>query len=187
MRELILYIAISEDGYIARTDGTIDWLTSISFSDGEDGGFHALYERIDTILMGRKTFEHVLHLTDQIYPHQDRKTLLITKKVDYAVNTAMHGNQLTVLNSDIVKEISRLKEEPGGAIWLCGGATIINHLMHAMLIDELIITVVPVHLDQAIALWDDLSKQLLVTNWKLTDERTFDGCKQFIYIKENGI
>ena len=56
----IVYIATSLDGYIARKDGSIDWLTDIPNPEGSDFGFSAFMERIDGIIMGRGTFETVL-------------------------------------------------------------------------------------------------------------------------------
>ena len=56
----IVYIATSLDGYIARKDGSIDWLTDIPNPEGSDFGFSAFMERIDGIIMGRVTFETVL-------------------------------------------------------------------------------------------------------------------------------
>ncbi|MCJ7716323.1 MAG: dihydrofolate reductase family protein, partial [Anaerolineales bacterium] len=56
----IVYIATSLDGFIARKDGSIDWLMDIPNPDNSDYGFSAFMERIDGIIMGRNTFETVL-------------------------------------------------------------------------------------------------------------------------------
>jgi dihydrofolate reductase len=185
LRELCLFIATSEDGYIAMSDGSIDWLTLIPFSEGEDGGFYRMYEQIDTIVMGRKTFEHVIQLSDGIYPHQDRETILITSNESYPIQALQHGNQISLMHDHVVEEISRLKKKNGKSIWLCGGSTIINSFMHAGIIDKLIITVVPVRLGEGIPLWDEDSQSLL-QHWRRTEERKFNGCTQTIYVKEIG-
>lgn len=185
MKKVILFIATSEDGYIARRDGSIDWLTSWSFSEGEDGGFQSFYARISTILIARKTFEHVLQLTEGPYPHQDRETYLITSNENYPTIPEIHGEKLSVWSKDIVGHVRRLKEEDGNDIWLCGGSTIINILMHAKLIDEWNITVLPVRLGDGIPLWDETSRQLF-NNLVCKHERHFDGCTQKIYEKGIG-
>ena len=63
MRKLILYSAQSLDGFIARTDGRVDWL----FTD-QDYGYYTFYESIDTTLMGRHTYEQILTFGDFPYP-----------------------------------------------------------------------------------------------------------------------
>lgn len=184
MRELVLFIATSEDGYIATTEGSIDWLTTRTFSEGEDGGFASFYDEIDTILVARKTFEHVMKLTGGIYPHQDRKTILVTTRSNYSIQEAYHGSNIVTLSNEVVSHIKRLKEEEGKAIWLCGGSSIINQLMHAKLIDRLIVTLVPIQLGEGIPLWDAQSISML-TDYQATKRRNFDGCTQTIFEKGN--
>jgi dihydrofolate reductase len=184
MREIILFIATSQDGFIATRDGSIEWLTTYPLSEEEDGGFQAFYAQIDTILMGRKTFEHVLSLSNGEYPHQDRQTLLFTSNPHYELDPFRVGSRLSVVNGDVVEIGRRLKKEEGTAIWLCGGASIINTYMQAGLIDKLIVTVVPVVLGEGIPLWDQASIACL-PQWIESQVRTFDGCTQITYMKEN--
>src|SRR6266487_924798 len=63
MRKIIVYIATSADGYIARLDGNIDWLTRPRFAG--DYGMRAFYRSIDTILWGRKTYDVALEFQKQ--------------------------------------------------------------------------------------------------------------------------
>ena len=180
MREVRLFIATSEDGFIADETGSIEWLTSLVFSEGEDGGFTSMYAQIDTIIMGRKTFEHVVHLCDGHFPHQDRKTMLVTAQADYPILPDVHGDQISIWSRDLVEHVRALKEEKGDAVWLCGGASVINQLMRAKLIDEVVITVIPVQLARGVALWDTTSKQLF-HDWEIQTVRDFDNCKQSTY------
>jgi dihydrofolate reductase len=73
VRKVKLFIASSLDGYIARKDGSIDWLCT----DG-DYGFAQFYASIDTILMGRRTYEKALDLAGG-YPHKDKKSFVFTQ------------------------------------------------------------------------------------------------------------
>lgn len=66
MRKVILYIGSSLDGYIAREDGTIDWL----FTDG-DYGYKQFYDSVDTVLLGRKTYDQVLEFTKSPFEKRD--------------------------------------------------------------------------------------------------------------------
>lgn len=68
-RQVVLYIAVSLDGYIARENGEIDWLYDV---EGEgDNGYSEFYQTIDTVLMGNKTYEHTFELADQ-FPYPDK-------------------------------------------------------------------------------------------------------------------
>ncbi|HBK66430.1 MAG TPA: dihydrofolate reductase, partial [Cyanobacteria bacterium UBA11166] len=67
MTKFILYIATSLDGYIARLDGSIDWLPSPE-ADGEANSYTKFYNSIDALIMGSKTYEQVLGFGDWVYP-----------------------------------------------------------------------------------------------------------------------
>ena len=73
MRKVILFIGSSLDGYIAREDGTIDWL----FTDG-DYGYKQFYDSVDTVLVGRKTFNQVLEFSKS--PFEKKKCYVFTKQ-----------------------------------------------------------------------------------------------------------
>lgn len=66
-----LYIACSLDGYIAREDGSIDWLTKYEINPETDYGYSEFYASIGTVLMGRKTYEQVLGFGD--WPYEEKK------------------------------------------------------------------------------------------------------------------
>src|SRR5512136_1672286 len=75
MRRVVLFIATSADGFIAREDGAIDWLPS---GDGSDYGYHAFIKRVDTLLMGRRTYEQLLTIGP--FPYPDKRTYVFTRK-----------------------------------------------------------------------------------------------------------
>lgn len=77
MKKTKLFIATSIDGYIARKDGTLDWLDAIPNPDQLDYGYYAFYETVDTILMGRKTYEEVLGFGVD-WPYPDCKTYVVS-------------------------------------------------------------------------------------------------------------
>jgi dihydrofolate reductase len=62
MRKVVLYIAMSMNGFIARRDGKLDWLTSIRNPSEGDYGYMDLLQNIDTIIMGRKTYEELIKM-----------------------------------------------------------------------------------------------------------------------------
>lgn len=140
MRNIILYIATSLDGYIARTNGAVDWL----FTDGEYG-YQSFYESIDTTLMGRKTYEQVLTFGD--FPYPDKHNYVFTHRAE---NT--ESEHVTFVTKDAVGFIRELKTQEGKDIWLIGGGGLIQTCLQDHLVDELRLFVHPVLLGDGLPL-----------------------------------
>ena len=118
MKKVILYIAASIDGYIARTDGNVDWLHDPDYIvEGDDMGYGAFYASIDTTLMGNATYQEVLGF-DVPFPYPDKK--------NYAFSRSEKENDENVeyVSGDIVAFMNQLKTQPGKDIWLIGGGKI---------------------------------------------------------------
>jgi len=80
MRNIVLYIAVSLDGYIARQDGSIDWLPQPSETDG-DMGYREFYDTIDTVVMGRTTYEQVVNeLSPDVWVYEGKACYVATTK-----------------------------------------------------------------------------------------------------------
>lgn len=146
-RKVILYIAMSVDGYIATATGDLSFLDSVQ-KENEDYGYHRFIETIDTVILGRKTYEKVLDMGYD-FPHADKESYIITRTPRPAIgNINFHTGDL----SDLV---SKLKSKEGKNIFIDGGAEIVNILMKNDLIDEYIISVIPVFLGSGIRLFND--------------------------------
>ncbi len=143
-RKLILYIAMSLDGYIAKKDDSIDFLSQLEVAN-EDYGYTEFLSTIDTVIWGRKTFDKVLSFGIDL-PHKDKKVFVISSSRSGKVGHAEYSNQLI----DLVK---RLKSEEGKNIYCDGGAEIVNQLLQHKLIDQLIISVIPHVLGDGILLF----------------------------------
>ena len=76
-RKVILYISMSLDGYIASREDSLDFLSSV-FQEGEDYGYNAFISSVDTVIIGRKTYEKVLSM-GYAYPHTDKDVYIITR------------------------------------------------------------------------------------------------------------
>ncbi len=142
MRQIKLFIACSLDGYIARTDGSIDWL----FTDG-DYGYTDFIRSIDILIMGRKTYEHLLHMVTD-YPHQDKQTLVLSHT--RAGSRDAHAQFVSGPVRDLVEP---LRHTPGGDIWLVGGAEVVRDFLAEGLIDEFILSYHPLLLGSGIPLF----------------------------------
>ncbi|MHB1405002.1 MAG: dihydrofolate reductase family protein [Desulfitobacteriaceae bacterium] len=160
-RKVILFIATSLDGYIATESGDINWLNSVQ---GEgDNGLAEFYKTIDTVIMGKTTYDHVLTLVED-FPHSDRKC--------YVFSNSKTGNDKYVefIKGDVVKFTRNLQYQNGINIWLVGGAGLLNQFLKENLIDEFIITVAPVVLGNGIPLFKKDNPE-----FKLS----LQGCRRF--------
>ncbi len=144
MRKVSLYIATSLDGYLARKDGAIDWLPPIT--DAEDYGFGAFFARIDTVLLGRKTYE--LSLTFGGQPYEGRRCIVFTR-----TPLAWRDPQAEFVSADVPDFVRALRAESGRDIWLVGGAEMVGAGLAGGVIDEIILTVVPVLLGDGLPLF----------------------------------
>lgn len=134
-RKIIVFIAQSLDGYIAREDGSLDWLDSVQ-REGEDYGYEAFVSNTDTVLMGRKTYEKVLSFGVE-FPHKNRNTYVITRQPQIS-----EGN-IHFYSGDLSQLIEQIRKTPGKNIFVDGGAELILGLLQENLIDEWIISIIP--------------------------------------------
>ncbi len=149
-RKIIVYIATSADGYIARPDGDIEWLNRRPHT--VDYGMKAFYPTIDTILWGRKTYDWVL----AYYKKKGTKGgMFDTKLANYVFSRkppkrAVPGVEFV---SEPLKAFAqRLRSTPGKHIWMMGGGELIASFLDANEIDEFDIHVIPTLIGEGIPL-----------------------------------
>lgn len=149
-RKIIVYIATSADGYIARRDGDVDWLNRRPRD--VDYGLHAFYPTVDTILIGRKTYDWALayrKLTGAKDPVFDanRTNYVFSRK------PARHATPGVKFVSEPIKVFAeRLRAMPGKNIWLMGGGKLIAAFLDIGEIDAFDIHVVPTFIGAGIPL-----------------------------------
>ena len=144
-RNVIVHIATSADGYIARPDGDLEWLTSRP-APKRFYGMNAFMRSIDTTLLGRKTYEVGLRLGAKF--DSERRTFVFSRHAPPA--DAPSGVEF--VNGPIGPFVSRLREHPGKDIWLMGGGDLIASFLDEQAIDEFVISVVPVFIGDGIQL-----------------------------------
>jgi dihydrofolate reductase len=144
-RKVIVHIATSADGYIARPDGHLEWLTSRPAPEGFYG-MNAFMRSIDTKLLGRKTYEVSLRMGAKF----DSKTRTIVFSRHAPPADAPSGVEF--VNGAIGPFLSRLREHPGKDIWLMGGGELIASFLDEHAIDEFVISVAPVFIGDDIPL-----------------------------------
>ena len=170
-RRLILYIATSLDGYIATANEDLDWLGVVEQS-GEDYGYGAFKETVDTVIMGRRTYDKVVSMGVPD-PHPDKTLYVITR-----TRQASLGN-IHFHSGDPVALVKQLKSEPGKDIYCDGGAQLVNVLMQHDLFDAFIISYIPIMLGEGIRLFADGRPQ---QNLRLVSAKSFPkGLVQVCY------
>jgi dihydrofolate reductase len=149
-----LYIATSLDGFIARENGSIDWLTEYENSPETDYGYSEFYASIGTVLMGRKTYEQALGFGD--WPYKEKKSYVFTRQKE----PMRSENNVEFISEDIGEFVRQLKGNTEGDIWLVGGSQIIKVFFEENLVQDLIVFVVPIILGSGIPLFDHMGKEI---------------------------
>ena len=149
-RRIIVYIATSADGYIARPDGDVEWLDRRPRT--LDYGMRAFYRTIDTILWGRRTYDWLLN-----YNKKKGKTkgLFDTKLANYVFSRTppkQAAPGVEFVTEPVKAFAKRLRASPGKHIWMMGGGGLIASFLDAGEIDEFDIHVVPVFIGEGIPL-----------------------------------
>lgn len=146
MSAVILYIAASLDGYIADSQGGVSWLEPFEQA-GEDYGYEAFTRRLDALIMGRKTYEQVL--TFGAWPYEGMKTYVVSHRPvqpPAGHHVESYGGSLPAL-------VRKLKDRSQKDIWLVGGSQIVDVFRRDDLIDQLVLTLIPVMLGNGIPLF----------------------------------
>ncbi len=176
MRKLSLFIATSLDGYIAKPNDDLGFLKSVE-KEGEDYGYAAFMDTIDIIILGRKTYDFVVReIGASHYDNGERKVYVITR------TARPDTGNTTFYTGDLAGLVHRLKAEDGKNIFCDGGAEIIHELLKHDLIDEYIISIVPVLVGNGTRLFKDGRPEQLL---ELVKVEAFDtGLVQMRYVKE---
>lgn len=156
MRKIILFIAMSLDGYIADSQGGVEWLKGQGNDSENVDTYSEFVKDIDTILMGRNTYNQIvtcLSPTEWIY--NDFTTYVLTHDNHKGCST----DKIKFTNKDPVKLLEELKANNGKNIWICGGANLVNQLICAEMIDKYYISVVPTLLGKGIRLFGEFEKE----------------------------
>lgn len=159
-RKVVLFIAMSLDGYIAAEEDSLEWLFQV---EGEgDNGYSEFYETIDTIILGRRTYDWIIDKEGDNFPYKDAKCYVYT-------NTYKGKNEFVeFVNEEPVSFVSRIKEDEGKNIWIVGGGKLLQDFIKQDLVDEFIVTVAPVLVGSGIPLFHkiDMQKELQLLSIK---------------------
>jgi dihydrofolate reductase len=167
-RKIILYIASSLDGFIARENGEIDWLFDASEMDY---GYNDFIQSVDTVLMGRKTYDQVLTFGE--YPYKDKKSYVFTTQ------QKENDSNAEFVSTDISIFIEEIKKHDGQDLWLVGGAELTKYFLKNKLIDELILFIQPTLIGSGIPLFQGVQEDQQLS---LKSHKTYEnGMVEFRY------
>lgn len=147
VRKIILYIATSLNGKIARLDGSVDWLEAIPNPDQDDHGYLEFYNSIDTTIQGYNTYDQIVGWGIE-FPYKGKKNYVLTRKQDPG-----ESEYVEFVTENHLKFIKQLKKQEGKDIWLIGGGKINTMLFNERLIDEIRVFIIPVVLPDGIELF----------------------------------
>jgi dihydrofolate reductase len=150
MRKIIVYIATSADGFIARKDGAVDWLDRPAPKGNY--GMGQFYKSVDTILYGRKTYDTAVKFVEQGLEIPDDGSAI----GNYVFSRRCPPQKILpgfeFVKEPIKKFVKRLRAQKGKDIWMMGGGGIIASFLDAGEIDEFVISVIPVFIGEGIPL-----------------------------------
>ncbi len=173
MRKIILYIATSVNGKIARKNGSVDWLEAMPNPEKLDYGFANMYASVDTTIQGYHSFKQVIDW-DIPFPYQGKKNFVLTSQSSRTPHKDAH-----FVEKDHAAFITELKQADGKDIWLIGGGKTIAFMLEHQLIDEIQLFIMPIILKDGIDLVAILEKDTMLS---LKNTKAFDtGVVQLNY------
>ncbi|QMU54937.1 MAG: dihydrofolate reductase [Nitrosopumilus sp.] len=165
MGRIILYIAVSLDGYIAREAGAVDWLPT-----NTDSGYGEFYKLIDTVIMGKKTYDQILTFGD--YPYKEKKSFVFSR------NNSKTKDENVEFTSNVEEFAKKFKPSLKENIWLIGGSDLLSAFLQHKLVDEIILSVIPIVLGSGISLFQNIHQEVKLELLKTTK---YDGLVELCY------
>jgi dihydrofolate reductase len=170
-RKIVLFIAQSLDGYIATKEDSLEWLFKV---EGEgDNGYSEFYDTVDTIIMGKRTYDWIMNQENGKFPYPNKKCYVYTRT---SIENTEH---VQFVNQDIVQFADTLKREAGKNIWIVGGGELLHTFFKEKLVDEFILTIAPAILGEGIPLFKGGDYQLDLI---LKGTRTFNQFVELHYL-----
>ena len=162
MRKVILGLAVSLDGFIEGPNGEYDWC----FTD-QDYGMSAFFKRIDSLFIGRKSYELTQTMGEDAMPG-------FPKLKEYVFSTTLKEVKpdATIIAGDVAETVKQIKNAPGKDIWLFGGASLTASLLNLGLVDEMWLSVHPILLGSGKPLFSNINHRIPLT---LTGTKTYSS------------
>jgi len=178
VRKVTLYIAMSEDGFIAGEGDDLSFLNTEQL-EGEDFGYAGFLAGIDTVIVGRRTHD-VVRGMGHVY-HPDKQVFIVTRSEDAKGDDPASVQRWS---GDLTELVSSLRSEEGMGIYCDGGAQVAGGMLERGLIDEMILTVFPTRLEKGTELF---AEGEVPGEFEQVSERKYlNGLVQFRYLRKWG-
>lgn len=175
MKKVSLFIAMSLDGYIADSKGSVNWMSGHGNDDDNYDAYSEFVKDIDTVIMGWNTYHQIVtELSPDEWVYNDLATYVVTH------NPKTSSDKIRFTNESPVELVKKLREESGRGIWICGGADLIQQLVKGNVIECYYITVIPTILGSGIRLFENADHEIKL---KLLKTQSYNGMTDLIYTK----
>lgn len=148
--KISVYIATSIDGYIARRDGSLDWLDCAGGFD-DDYGLQKLLDSIDGVILGRHTYEVAAPVSD--WPYKGKRIVVLSN----SLNTVREEAEL--FSGDLRTLVSQLHSDGVRHVWIDGGKTI-SQFLNLRIVDSITLSVIPVILGDGMPLFNAIGQEI---------------------------
>ncbi len=137
MAKTSYYVAVSLDGFIAREDEVMDWLSNYTAPLETPYDYEPFYKTVSAVVMGRKTYDKVLSFGKYAYP--EKPGLVLSRNADFEVKEP----GVESVSSNWKEKLEAIKVSSEGRVWLVGGGEVANLFIKENLLDEIILTIIP--------------------------------------------
>ena len=173
MTAIVLFIAMSLDGYIADRSGGVAFLQGDGSAPDHPGSYPEFIQTVDTVLLGYTTYHQlVTELSPDEWPYEGKTCYVFTHR------TLPNAPGVIFTAEDPAALVRRLRSGDGQTVWVCGGAAIVQALMNEDLIDRYHITVIPVALGGGIRLFGERDAALPL---RLMGTQAYNGMVDLVY------
>lgn len=173
MRPVVLYIAMSLDGFIADVKHGVDWIQGHDPEVMSEGTYGDFIQTVDTVIMGWNTYEQIVTtLSPDKWVYPDQQTYVMTHRALEPQPSICFTNQ------DPSVLLEQLRQQTGKSIWICGGAHLAQQLIASDQIDQYRITIIPRLLGKGIRLFGLMDKSILLRH---QSSQSDNGMVELVY------
>ena len=174
MRDVVLFIAMSLDGYIAAPDGNVDWLGGQDAGSNDFGSYERFIAGVSDVVMGYTTYHQLTtELMPGAWPYAAKSSYVLTHRKSEEEQAGIEFTHET-----LGALIGRLKAQPGGEIWICGGASVANQCIRQGLVDRYHISVIPTMRGKGIRLFEGMEEPIPL---RLLSTEQYNGIVDLVY------